>query len=489
MTRTISIFSAAVLSLSLFGTGIDNAPLLPKWVGDSEVKLERLSQDATASPDWVKSLIIVEANVATASTDGTLAGMSRVLDHLAETGVNGLWLTPVNEHPHYGNFGIHTLNSALTGTGDIPEQWRRVRAFVQEAHRRNIRVFFDVVSWGVTKDAPLYREKPEWFKGALPAYNGWEWNWKNPELREWFASRLVEFLLVTGADGFRCDSSPGYAGYGPFREARKRLLDFGRKVILFSEHPSERRGVFDFDQLSIMYDGGNTGTRLPCRIFMQENIVGLIKSGRRLGNVDSQFNGGKVNLDGGRERFYSFPLSNHDNRQPQPPFSAVEFGYQALFSPLIPIWYLGAEWRNPVDGKGWSWDLPVRWDLLDDEREFFELVKRMIRIRRSYPEIFEYFPASLRDANICKVETDRPEELQAYARYRNGKAILIVPNNRKEPATFRISIPYREARIAGDGIAVTDLLNDRRLASGRPDSFSVEIPAETPGVYLIAPER
>ena len=85
MTRTISIFSAAVLSLSLFGTGIDNAPLLPKWVGDSEVKLECLSEDATASPDWVKSLIIVEANVATASTDGTLAGMSRVLDHLAET--------------------------------------------------------------------------------------------------------------------------------------------------------------------------------------------------------------------------------------------------------------------------------------------------------------------------------------------------------------------------------------------------------------------
>ena len=184
MTRTISIFSAAVLSLSLVGTGIDNAPLLPKWVEDSEVKLERLSEDATASTDWVKSLIIVEANVATASTDGTLAGMSRVLDHLAETGVNGLWLTPVNERPHYGNFGIHTLNSALTGTGDIPEQWRRVRAFVQEAHRRNIRVFFDVVSWGVTKDAPLYREKPEWFKGALPAYNGWEWNWKNPELRE-----------------------------------------------------------------------------------------------------------------------------------------------------------------------------------------------------------------------------------------------------------------------------------------------------------------
>ena len=238
-----------------------------------------------------------------------------------------------------------------------------------------------------------------------------------------------------------------------------------------------------------MYDGGNTGTRFPCRIFMQENIIGLLKSGRRLGNVDSQFNGGKVNLDGGRERFYSFPLSNHDNRQPQPPFSAVEFGYQALFSPLIPIWYLGAEWRNPVDGKGWSWDLPVRWDLLDNEQEFFELVKRMIRIRRSYPEIFEYFPASLRDANICKVETDRPGELQAYARYRNGKAILIVPNNRKEPAAFRISIPYREARIAGDGIAVTDLLNDRRLASGRPDSFSVEIPAETPGVYLIAPER
>lgn len=65
-------------------------------------------------------------------------------------------------------------------------------------------------------------------------------------------------ILVTGADGFRCDCAPDYAGYSIFGAARKRLLDLGRKVIFISERSSSRNGVFDFDQLSFQRNNERT---------------------------------------------------------------------------------------------------------------------------------------------------------------------------------------------------------------------------------------
>lgn len=224
---------------------IDNSTLIPEILPDREVKLEALSPGATASPDWVKSMIIVEVNPSTASSNGKITGMGPTLDHLAEMGVNGIWITPLQECRTYGGFGLHTLDPKLTGEKEMPERWARVREFVEEAHRRNIRVFFDVVSWGVTHrnngGAPLHKEKPEWFGPVIKQWNGWSYNWENAELREWYTSRLVEMILVTGADGFRCDCAPDYAGYSIFGAARKRLLDLGRKVIFISERSSSRQ--------------------------------------------------------------------------------------------------------------------------------------------------------------------------------------------------------------------------------------------------------
>ena len=112
----------------------------------------------------------------------------------------------------------------------------------------------------------------------------------------------------------------------------------------------------------------------------------------------------------------------------------------------------------------------------------------MIRIRRQHPEIFEYFPDSHRDSNICKVATDRPGLLQAYARFRNGRAVLIVPNNTEKAERFRITIPFREAELAaGKTYRVTDLLEDRTAAEVRNGSFEAEIAAGQLGVFLVAP--
>lgn len=147
---------------------INNAALMPTYKPDAEVQMEGMS------PDWVKSLIMVNFPIEAATPEGTFAAATKVLDHYAEMGVNGLWINPIwaripknrtsNYFNGYGNFGHHLIAPELTGTDDQDLAMEEVRRFVAEAHKRNIRVVFDVVVWGVEKESPLVKEHPEFFR-------------------------------------------------------------------------------------------------------------------------------------------------------------------------------------------------------------------------------------------------------------------------------------------------------------------------------------
>ena len=132
---------------------IDNSALIPKILPDSQVRLEGYS------PDWVKTLIMAECRIETATSEGTFASATRVLDHYAEMGVNGLWIDPIYERGSkgngYGNFGPLTIEPLLTGAKTTDDSFRVVSHFVDEAHRRNIRIFFDIIVWGTERTPHL----------------------------------------------------------------------------------------------------------------------------------------------------------------------------------------------------------------------------------------------------------------------------------------------------------------------------------------------
>lgn len=500
--RTAPFFAALFAGSLLAGAAIDNSALMPPYKPDAEVVMEK-DAEGGETPDWIKSLIIVELRIHSASTDGTVKGLLPALDHLAEMGVNGVWLTPpINGGNGYGNFGIHTLSPLLTGEKNPVKQWQVLRNFVDEAHKRNIRVFFDVVNWGATKHeggSRLLKEKPEWFGEYFAPYAGWFFNWENRELNEWFSSRLVEWFLMTGVDGFRCDCAPKYSGFGPFETAKKRMRSFGRKVVFMAEWTSSGKNVFDLDQLTFCFTDtkGKRRTHWVGDVYLKKNIVDMVRSGEELRAWDD------MEREPGTKRFYTYMLSCHDSDHYIVKGSPITIGYQAIFAPFIPLWYVGEEWDNaprffvdyfyrrdkhPVPKKWRLYGNVIDWAQKEENRDFFELVKKMIRIRRQHPEIFEYFPGSHRDSNICKVATDRPGLLQAYARFRNGRAVLIVPNNTEKAERFRITIPFREAELAaGKTYRVTDLLEDRTAAEVRNGSFEAEIAAGQLGVFLVAP--
>lgn len=468
---------------------IDNSDLMPKYRPDSEVTFEISDDGRLKSPDWVKSIIMLEMTVASASEDGTFGGMIKALDHAREMGVNCIWLTPIQDNRHYTNFGPHTVNKGFTGKEDYEEGFKVVKKFVDEAHKRDIRILYDIVTWGTDKAAPLFKEHPEWYTGA-EEYGGWAYNWKNQEFREWFADRMVDMIMKTGADGFRADCGVRYSGYELFNKVRETLLEKGKKIAMISEPATERCGAFDFDEHSTD-DTGLYLWRTGELFTVLNNIVDSVKQGKGF-----DLNKKQADDTAGKHRFYSSLVSCHDAKKYMVRGNLVRIAYQSILAPFIPIWYLGEEWNNPYTGydngkSNWLYANKIDWSLIEENREFYEKVKRTIRIRRLYPEIFEYFPENHREINIAEVETDHKASLQPYVRYTHRKGILVIPNYDEDLHNFRIVIPYELLGInKGERCAIVNLMTGKQIEEGTPqtlDFFYSEIDGNSNGVYGIAP--
>ncbi|MBQ8684020.1 MAG: leucine-rich repeat protein [Clostridia bacterium] len=472
---------------------LNNADITPLYVEDAQVLLED-SGNGLMSPDWVKSLMIVEINPVFASPTQDLDGLTAVLDHYAEMGINCLWMTPPYDTTdglgHYGNYGPHTISHLLTGTTDYAEGWARFKAFVDQAHAKNIRIILDTVTWGCAVDAPLYTEHPTWFTGRSN-WGGWSYNWNNSEFREWFIQQHLFMVTEIGVDGFRCDLEPTVTGYEMFGEVRKRALATGEKIALFTECSNERtQPTYDFDEHasddSTMWENWELFTETY-------NMVDCVKEGLSLGTLSQQQTG-----QGGTARFYSYRLSCHDSVDYHANGSLTNIGYQAILSPFIPIWFMGEEFDNPLTAGGQGGIIyrnPLDLKALNDpdKKDFYEKVKRLIRVRREYPEIFEYYPTNHRDSNICKVDVYGLETLQAYARYADGKGIIVVPNNNIHDAEtpMTVVVPYEDMGLPENTLyRITDLLTGEVLREGSRSAlqeFQATVPFDEVGVYLTEP--
>ena len=486
LTGSVSIAAAANAKVADY---LDNSDLIPKILPDNEVKL-----DANGTPDWASTLILAEIRIATATEEGTLQSAVSVLDHYAEMGVNGLWLCPVYDPGQtgngYGNLGPHTIDPAITGTENYEEGWKELKKFINEAHKRDIRIILDVISWGTVNESPLYQEHPDWFT-INSVWGGREFNFNNDEFVEWYTNVIVDIALKTGCDGFRYDVEPSYAGYEVDGEIRNRLLKKGRKIFTIGEAENDRGGAYDAEQ------GGVTGTvtvdvyksPTPTWWFLDGyNIVDCIKNGENIGSRLSQDMG-----LGGTYRYYINALSCHDNERGVVNGNRLAVGYQAIFAPFIPLWYLGEEWNESRSGKGAIYFDEIDWNSINNKenRAFYEDVKAMLRIRRQYPEIFAYYPEQFINTNICKVNVAGCIALQAYARYAGDTAMLIVPNyNIHKPNTdMTVYVPFQETGLQNyKSYTVTDAETGEVIVKGSAadiSKFTVKVPYEDQRVFMV----
>ncbi|HKA83815.1 MAG TPA: maltose alpha-D-glucosyltransferase [Acidimicrobiales bacterium] len=176
---------------------------------------------------------------------GDFRGMQQKLDYLEWLGIDCLWLLPFYQSPlRDGGYDISDFYTVLPESGMVDD----VDMFLDEAHRRGIRVIADMVMNHTSDQHPWFQEsrddrtnpKADWyvwsedserwsearviFVDSEPSNWTWEpqreqfyWhrffhhqpdlNYDNPEVAEAMLD-VVRFWLSLGLDGFRLDAVP-----------------------------------------------------------------------------------------------------------------------------------------------------------------------------------------------------------------------------------------------------------------------------------------
>jgi maltose alpha-D-glucosyltransferase / alpha-amylase len=202
-------------------------------------------------PLWYKDAIIYELHVrsfydSNADGIGDFSGLIQKLDYLQELGVNTLWLLPFYPSPlkdeGYDIADYFSINPIYGQMADF-------QAFLNEAHRRNLRLITELVinhtsdqhPWfqlarrsppgSKARDFYVWSDTPEKYKGTRIIFqdfetSNWAWddiakayywhrfyshqpdlNYDNPAVHE-AIFKVVDFWFNMGVDGLRVDAVP-----------------------------------------------------------------------------------------------------------------------------------------------------------------------------------------------------------------------------------------------------------------------------------------
>jgi alpha-glucosidase len=174
---------------------------------------------------------------------GDLKGMIAKLDYLKDLGIDALWLSPHFPSPQWDcGYDVSDYTDVEPQYGTLDE----FRHFLEEAHKRGIRVILDLVlnhtsdqhAWFLESRSSRDNPKRDWYvwqdakpDGALPnnwysTFGGSAWehdpqtdsyyyhfffkqqpdlNWRNPEVKKAMFD-AVRFWLDMGVDGYRLDA-------------------------------------------------------------------------------------------------------------------------------------------------------------------------------------------------------------------------------------------------------------------------------------------
>lgn len=178
---------------------------------------------------------------------GDFKGLTRKLDYLndgnpdtdSDLGIGGIWLMPINPSPSYHGYDVTDYREINPDYGTLDD----FREFLNEAHKRGIKVIMDLVVNHTSKEHPWFKDAAadksssyrDWYiwaedsgratSGSSAAGSGNPWhsvrgdhylgifwegmpdlNFDNPDVRKEM-TETGQFWLEQGVDGFRLDAA------------------------------------------------------------------------------------------------------------------------------------------------------------------------------------------------------------------------------------------------------------------------------------------
>ena len=407
-----------VLLAALVAAGPAGVPALAQA---RDVSKESARSD---TPAWVKNGVVYEIFPRVFSAEGNFDGVTAQLDRLKELGVNILWLMPVHplgQEKKKGSIGspyavrdYYGLNPDY-GTAD---DFKRL---VREAHRREMKVFIDVVANHTSWDSVMMKT-PEFYvrdtaTGRINSPHDWtdvaELNYESPALRKYMTDMLVHWVREFDLDGFRCD----VAAEVPtdfWEQAREALERVKPDIALLAEsdRPELLVRAFDFDYAWPMHGTLNDVLhgRRPASALRETWASDAAKYPR--GALRMRFS------------------DNHDERRAIARFGEpAALAASALMLTLdgVPLLYNGMEVGDTAEsGDPALFErLLIFWPIVKRRPHFPRFYQRMIALRRAHP--------ALQQGEVVWLRNNDESRVLTFLRRAGAEEFLVAVNLSKEP--------------------------------------------------------
>lgn len=173
-------------------------------------------EPARPTVDWARDGVVYEIYPRVFSQTGDFNGITERLDDLKKTGVDILWLMPINpigEKNKKGTIGSPYAIRDYYGINPAYGSKEDLKRLVAEAHKRGMKVITDQVLNHTAWDNKLITEHPEFYhhnaKGEITYPYDWydvAWlDYSNPKLRAYMIDMLKYWVREFDLDGFRFD--------------------------------------------------------------------------------------------------------------------------------------------------------------------------------------------------------------------------------------------------------------------------------------------
>lgn len=210
-------------------------------------ELQNFSQEKIIpAPEWAQQGIIYEVFPRVFTHEGDFKALQQKLDYIQQLGVDILWLMPIYPNGEKDRKGTIGSPFSVKNFRKINPDYGNEENFqnlVNEIHKRNMKVIIDVVPNHSSNDNDLMKDHPDWFEQdslgnfAREVDDWWDitdFNYENPDMRQYMKETLIYWVKEFDIDGFRCDVA-GMVPYDFWTESLESLREVKSDIFLLAE--------------------------------------------------------------------------------------------------------------------------------------------------------------------------------------------------------------------------------------------------------------
>ncbi|MGZ3448927.1 MAG: alpha-amylase family glycosyl hydrolase [Polyangiales bacterium] len=369
--------------------------------------------------------------------------------YFGDLGVNTLWLTvPVQNADDFSGAGVggdphHYSSYHGYWPKDVTQPEKRfgtlaeLKALVDAAHAKKMKVLFDYAMVHVHQSAQVYKDNPSWFwptgcvcgSGACPwettADRCWftdylpHWNYTVSAARDYSVGAAVQWVKDTGIDGFRLDAIKHVDGSW-LTQLRSRIqsevvaketpaqrfymvgetYDFGNRDFIktFIDPASKLDGQFDFPlRLHLVQSMLQRSKPITDLASFMDSNDGFYGSGAIMSPFVGNHDLGRIIHMAEDTPMWSDPYSDGKDRswvsQPKlpayrAPFERVANAFAVLFTNKgAPLVYYGDEIGLPGAGDPDNRRMMQWTGLSADQQWLHDRLKKLLAIRAAHPAL------------------------------------------------------------------------------------------------------